>query len=63
MEQSKQKAFCTESEVVGMQIPLALLRASKISANDKLVFVLARTQEKLGHVAVADELAANYCLD
>lgn len=65
MTQPKQgkEIFSTESDVVGMQIPLSLLRSSSLSYEDKLVWVLAKAQEKLGQEVTTDEIAASYHLD
>ena len=65
MTQPKQgkEIFSTESDVVGMQIPLSLLRSSSLSYEDKLAWVLAKAQEKLGREVTADEISTSYHID
>ncbi|MFK5676057.1 hypothetical protein [Ligilactobacillus sp. LYQ60] len=65
MTKSKQskETFRTGSEIVSVCIPLALMRSANLSSEDKLVWVLAKVQEKLELEITADELAARYHLD
>lgn len=57
------ETFRTGNGIVCVQIPLSLLRSSSLSYEDKLVWVLAKAQEKLGREVTADEIAASYHLD
>ena len=57
------ETYRTGSGTVSVRIPLALMRSTNLTYVDKLVFVLAKVQGKLGRVITADELAARYHLD